>query len=79
MSDYIIFIKFLCTYIGDAATQLSKYLLRTLCSDLTNLILLFIAEDCGLNLPELEDMNGKVIYNIMLKKDQCLSIPEHLA
>lgn len=32
-------------YPGEAANQLSKYLLKTLCSDLTNIIVIYLAED----------------------------------
>lgn len=31
--------------------QLSRYLLRTLCSDLFNIVLTFLADDSGISLP----------------------------
>lgn len=38
----------LLSFIGEAAIQLSKYLLKTLCSELTNVIVTYLAEDLGL-------------------------------
>ena len=37
--------------LGDTEAQLSRYLLRTLCSDLTNTVLIYLAEDIGVDTP----------------------------
>ena len=45
---------------GDASVQLSKYLLHTLCADLINMVLAYLAEDGGQSVPTEEEMNFKV-------------------
>ena len=37
--------------LGDTEVQLSRYLLRTLCSDLANTVLIYLAEDSGMDTP----------------------------
>lgn len=54
---------------GDASVQLSKYLLHTLCADLMNMVLAYLAEDGGKSLPTEEEMNFKVR---VLKRSQLL-------
>lgn len=54
-------ILFTSTYIsGEAANQLSKYLLKTLCSDLTSIIVKYVAEDLGVVSDMQEDVSLKV-------------------
>ena len=47
-------------YTGEAAIQLSKYLLKTLCSDLTNIIVGYLAEDLGLVSKIHDELSPKV-------------------
>lgn len=53
------------SFLDDVVFQLSKYLLRTLCSDLTNMVLIYVAEDCGVDVsfPE-ENIGPNVCHNI---------------
>lgn len=46
-----LFEKALGLFEGDTESQLSRYLLRTLCTDLTNTVLFYLAEDSGLDTP----------------------------
>ena len=46
--------------LDDMSFQLSKYLLRTLCSDLTNMVVVYLAEDCGVATPPAENMAPNV-------------------
>ena len=45
---------------GDTAVQLSRYLLRSLCTELFNVVLLYLAEDCGQQHSEGEELSSKV-------------------
>ncbi len=47
---------------GDGAVQLSKYLLRTLCTDMTNMVLLYITEDASSNSGEMTKKVAKKLY-----------------
>lgn len=49
-----------CVTPGEAAVQLSKYLLKTLCSDLMNIIVIYLAEDLGLMTQVPEEFGIKV-------------------
>ncbi len=47
----IIIIMF-CVCTGDTMMQLVKYLLKTLCVDMTNMVVSYIAVDNGIRVPE---------------------------
>lgn len=46
--------------LGEAAIQLSKYLLKTSCTDLTNMMVIYLAEDLGLTPKGVLELNLKV-------------------
>lgn len=46
--------------IDDLKVQLSKYLLRTLCTDMTNQVIKYIAEGYNIAVPENMEMFNKV-------------------
>ena len=48
------------TYAGEAAIQLSKYLLKTSCSDLMNLAIVYLAEDLGIRSEGSGELSSKV-------------------
>ena len=48
-------------YLGDTKLQLSKYLLRTLCTDMTKLVLTYIASDYNIKVPEDAETFSKVL------------------
>lgn len=56
---------YVCMYVhaGDAAVQLSKYLLKTLCSDLVNMIVIYLAEDLGILTEVPTEITSKVIMH----------------
>lgn len=55
-------------------SQLSKYLLRTLCSELTNMIVLNLAEDSGLPIPENELSNTVITLTLSHSLRRCIDI-----
>lgn len=58
---YLIKIPFTTnSYVGDTKVQLSKYLLHTICTDLTNQLLRYIAQDYKITVPEDEGAFNKV-------------------
>lgn len=61
---YIIIVKgFVYTYMDsdyNDVSQLSKYLLRTLCSELMNMVVFSLAEDSGLTVPNDHNLSSTV-------------------
>lgn len=53
--------------------QLSKYLLRTLCSDLMNRVLVYLGQDCGLT-TSTQELTPKVSSSMFVpaKKAVCV-------
>ena len=49
----------LIDFIGDAATQLNRFLLRTICTELFDIVLMYVAEDNGVPIPQECQFNGK--------------------
>ena len=49
---------------GDAALQLSKYLLRTVCTDILNMVICYVSKDKGVQLPDGEKLTAKVICDM---------------
>lgn len=47
-------------------SQLSKHLLRTLCTELTNMMVLNLAEDSGLPIPENDNLSNTVMISLSL-------------
>lgn len=47
-------------FLDDLKLQLSKYLLRTLCTDMTNQVVKYLAEDCKLAVSDNVDTFNKV-------------------
>ena len=52
--------------IEEAAIQLSKYLLKTVCSDLINIVVLYLAEDLGIVSRGLNELSIKVFHRFQI-------------
>ena len=48
------------SFTDDAAVQMNRYLLRTLCTDIFNHVLKYLADDNGVNLPSGNEFSLKV-------------------
>eukprot|EP00731_Ephydatia_muelleri_P001090 Em0001g1090a len=57
---------------GDSALQLSKYLLRTVCTDLLNMVFCYLSKDKGVQLPDDQKLTAKDRSTIIL------NLPENM-
>ena len=58
------------TVLESTAVQLSRYLLRTVCSDLFNVVLTFLADDSGITLPSEDLITMKVCMHMHVHYNQ---------
>lgn len=61
-----LFQKAIQLFEGDIASQLSKYLLRTHCTDLLNMVICYLSKDKGIQLPEDHKLTAKDRTTIIL-------------